>query len=64
MPPRRNLFDTPADLLDYEFGQEKASALGRMGRALEAAIAALAEFDAQQPGATQSRPPASTRGPS
>ncbi len=42
---RRNRFDTPADLLEYEFGQEKASALGRMGRALEAALAALAEFD-------------------
>src|SRR5262245_747861 len=47
MPPRRNLFDTPADLLEYEFGQEKASALGRLGRALEAAIAALGEFDQQ-----------------
>jgi len=52
MPPRRNLFDTPADLLDYEFGQEKASALGRMGRALEAAITALAEFDGSIPGDT------------
>ena len=52
MPPRRNLFDTPADLLDYEFGQEKASALGRLGRALEAAIAALAEFDGNNPRGT------------
>jgi hypothetical protein len=43
----RNLFDNPAQLLDQEFEQEKASALGRMGRALEHAIAALAEFDAQ-----------------
>ncbi len=31
--------------LDYEFVQEQASALGRMGRALEAALAALTEFD-------------------
>lgn len=46
---RRHLFDTPADLLEYEFAQEKASALGRLGRALEAAIAALAQFDAEHP---------------
>ncbi len=45
----RNLFESPAALLEHEFGQEKASALGRLGRALEAAIAALAEFDAQHP---------------
>jgi hypothetical protein len=31
--------------LDYEIVQEQASALGRLGRALEAALAALAEFD-------------------
>ena len=31
--------------LDYEIAQEQASALGRMGRALEAALAALAEYD-------------------
>ena len=37
---------TPADLLAHELLQEKASALGRLGRALEAALAALAEFDA------------------
>jgi hypothetical protein len=46
---RRNLFESPAALLEYEFGQEKASALGRLGRALEAAIAALTEFDAHHP---------------
>jgi Family of unknown function (DUF6665) len=46
---RRNLFDSPAALLEHEFGQEKASALGRIGRALEAAIAALAEFDTRHP---------------
>src|SRR6266851_9727456 len=40
--PRTN----PADLLAHEFAQEKASALGRLGRALEATLAALAEFDA------------------
>ena len=37
---------TPAAALDYEIAQEMASALGRMGRALERALNALAEFDA------------------
>jgi hypothetical protein len=37
----------PAATLDYEIAQEKASALGRMGRALEAALATLRAFDAQ-----------------
>jgi hypothetical protein len=32
-------------LLGYEIAQEKAVALGRLGRALEAALAALADFD-------------------
>jgi hypothetical protein len=31
--------------LDYEIAQEQASALGRLGRTLEAALQALAEFD-------------------
>jgi hypothetical protein len=31
--------------LDYEIVQEQASALGRLGRALEAALAALVEYD-------------------
>ena len=33
--------------LDYEIAREKASVLGRLGRRLEAALAALAAFDAQ-----------------
>jgi hypothetical protein len=37
---------SPAGVLDYEIAQETASALGRHGRALEAALKALAEFDA------------------
>src|SRR5437016_1873114 len=41
---------SPADLLEHEFAQEKASALGRLGRALEAALAALAEFDRNDAG--------------
>ena len=36
----------PAGALDYEIAQEKASTLGRLGRGLEAALAALREFDA------------------
>jgi len=47
--PRLDRFSTPADLLDYEIVQEQASALGRMGRALEATLANLREFDASHP---------------
>jgi len=39
--------DNPAAALDYEIAQEKASTLGRLGRTLEAALAALREFDAE-----------------
>jgi len=39
--------DNPAAAIDYEIAQEKASTLGRMGRALEAALATLRAFDAQ-----------------
>ncbi len=48
-PPRPlNIWtDNPAAALDYEIAQEKASTLGRLGRALEAALAALRDFDAQ-----------------
>jgi len=44
--PQRRIKQSPADALAEEFGREKTSALGRLGRALEAALAALAEFDA------------------
>ena len=37
----------PIAALDYEIAREKASALGRLGRRLEAALTALAAFDAQ-----------------
>ena len=40
---------SPADILDYEIVEEQAAALGRMGRALEAALARLREFDAAHP---------------
>jgi len=36
----------PTGALEYELAQEKASALGRLGRALEAALEALRAFDA------------------
>ena len=36
----------PVDILHYEIVQEQASALGRMGRTLEQALARLREFDA------------------
>jgi hypothetical protein len=50
--PPRNLApkiwtNSPAATLDYEIAQEKASALGRLGRALEKALGALHDFDAQ-----------------
>jgi hypothetical protein len=37
------------DVLNYEIAQEMAVALGRMGRALEEALAKLREFDAAHP---------------
>jgi hypothetical protein len=42
-PPRGSSRTSPVVALDYEIAQEQASALGRLGRALEAALAALAE---------------------
>jgi hypothetical protein len=41
-PGRHN----PPAALEYEIAQEMASALGRLGRTLEAALAELAAFDA------------------
>jgi hypothetical protein len=43
------LRQVPVDVLSYELAEEKASALGRMGRALEKALATLREFDATHP---------------
>jgi hypothetical protein len=48
----RKIIQSPADLLEHELAQEKATALGRLGRALEAALEALAEFDAETPNVT------------
>ena len=49
---------SPAGVLDYEIAQETASALGRHGRALEAALQVLAAFDAANPAAEASDRPA------
>src|SRR5215471_473516 len=43
------LHRAPAGILDYEIAEEKAAALGRMGRALEKALAGLREFDVAHP---------------
>ena len=43
------LHRTPLDVLNYEIVEEQAAALGRMGRALEAALAKLREFDTAHP---------------
>lgn len=49
-PPRAGSPATHFAALDYEIAQEQASALGRLGRALEAALGALAEHQAKHGG--------------
>ena len=44
-----HLHRSPVDVLNYEIAQDQAVALGRMGRALEKALARLREFDAAHP---------------
>jgi len=41
--------NSPAAALEYEIAQEKASTLGRLGRALEATLATLRAFDDASP---------------
>ena len=43
--PKGNARAAQVVALDYEIVQEQASALGRLGRALEAALGTLAKFD-------------------
>src|ERR1700677_274768 len=43
-PPRPSATPQRQDALDYEIAREQASTLGRLGRALERALAALSEF--------------------
>jgi hypothetical protein len=50
---------SPVSALDYEIAQEQASALGRLGRALEVALTALAAFESAQP--PSSVPPQAAR---
>jgi hypothetical protein len=45
---QRKSRQSPADALADEFRQERAAALGRLGRGLEARLAVLARFDADQ----------------
>jgi hypothetical protein len=57
-PPRGNSRTPPVAALDYEIAHEQASALGRLGRALELALAALAAHDrepASRDGAPRAR---------
>jgi hypothetical protein len=44
-PPHFGTKPAPVAALDYEIAQEQANALGRLGRALEAALAALSNYD-------------------
>lgn len=48
MPPLKPS-KIPVEVLGYEIIQEQASALGRLGRALEAALGDLQAFDAAHP---------------
>jgi hypothetical protein len=43
-PPQSRTRTADVVALDYEIAQEKAAALGRLGRALEAALHALADY--------------------
>lgn len=50
LPPRSSRSRKSREgALDYEIVQEQAAALGRLGRALEAALAALSNCDRAQP---------------
>ncbi len=47
-PPRPSSRTSHTAALDYEIAREQAAALGRLGRALEAALAALVAHDCNQ----------------
>jgi hypothetical protein len=47
-PPRSQTAESRESALDYEIVQEQAAALGRLGRALETALAALATHDRER----------------
>jgi hypothetical protein len=48
-PPRFHGRSERESALDYEIAQEQAAALGRLGRALETALAALSRHDRADP---------------
>jgi hypothetical protein len=48
-PPQGSSRSGHVVALDYEIAQEQASALGRLGRGLEAALAALSVHEAKHP---------------
>lgn len=64
-PPRQFMAHRAPDnlnaALDYEIAQEKASTLGRLGRRLEQALAALAAFDAARTGPSMAERDRDTR---
>lgn len=47
-PPRGSARTAHVVALNYEIAQERAAALGRLGRALEAALSALADYQADR----------------
>jgi hypothetical protein len=53
--PARRSTGTALVALDYEIAQEQATALGRLGRALEAALAALAAHQSAHGGLDAAR---------
>jgi hypothetical protein len=56
--PRPQTSQVRGNVLEYEIVQEQAAALGRLGRALEAALTSLAAFDAAEgPPSRCSAPP-------
>lgn len=55
MVPFRRRSATITDALDYEVAQEQAATLGRAGRALETALAALNEHDRSGRNADETR---------
>jgi hypothetical protein len=55
-PPKGNSRQAQVVALDYEIAQEQASALGRLGRALEAALSALANHDGELASVRRSPP--------
>ena len=59
-PPRSNRSRSQTDPLDYEIAQEQAAALGRLGRAHDVALTALADYDRTPAGPGKEEPAALT----